>query len=61
MPFRGRPLSKTIETTGTLRPFALNKKMYRWDVPKERLNEAREELEWSGLILSSEAEPLQMD
>lgn len=58
MPFRDEPLSTFMKETGVLRPCELNKKMHRWDVPPERLKEVRETLEPSGLILSSEAEPL---
>ena len=61
MPFRDAPLSKFMEATGALRPFEFNEKMYRWDVPDEHLNEVREALEPSGLVLSSETEPLQIN
>lgn len=61
MPFRDEPLSKFMEATGALRPFEFNEKMYRWDVPDETLNEVREALEPSGLILSSDVEPLQIN
>jgi len=61
MPFRDQPLSKFMEATGVLQPFKYNKKMYRWDVPDENLNAVREALEPSGLILSSDAEPLRIN
>lgn len=61
MPFRDAPLSKFMEAAGVLRPFEFNEKMYRWDVPEKQLKEVREALESSGLVLSSEAEPLQIN
>ena len=61
MPFRDAPLSKFMEVTGALRPFEFNEKMHRWDVPEKQLKEVREALEPSGLVLSSEAEPLQIN
>lgn len=61
MPFRDAPLSKFMETAGSLQSCEFNHKMYRWDVPDENLGEVREALDPSGLILSSEAEPLQIN
>jgi hypothetical protein len=60
-PFRGAPLSKFMEATGSLRPCEFNEKMYRWDILDENINEVRNELEPSGLVLSSPAEPLSPD
>lgn len=61
MPFRGTPLRKFIDAEGSLQRCEFNEKMYRWDVPEENLNAVRVALEPSGLILSSEAEPLQIN
>ena len=61
MPFRDEPLSGFMTETGTLRSCDFNEQMYRWDVPKERLEEVQGALESSGLILSSEVEPLRIN
>ena len=58
MPFQGRPLSEFMEKVGDLRPSDFHAGMYRWDVPIERLDVVRQELEPSGLILSSPTPPL---
>jgi len=56
---QGAPLSKFMETHGALRLFEFNINMFRWYLDIDSLNDVREEMEDSGLILSSEIEPLQ--
>lgn len=58
MPFQGRPLSEFMQRVGDLRPSGYDDRMYRWDVPAERLETVRQALETSGLILSSPNPPL---
>ena len=50
-PFRGRPLVDFMRETGTLTQFEYCKEMHRWDVPPSALEDVREALEESGLIL----------
>ncbi len=58
MPFQDRPLSEFMTANGSLRPFQFQNEMYQWDVPVEMIEEVREQLEPSGLILSAETHPL---
>ncbi len=58
MPFRDTQLSEFMQANGTLSHCGLQGGMYRWDVPEESLDDVREALEPSGLILSSPAKPL---
>ena len=58
MPFRDRPLLNYLEETGSLSSFVFAENMYRWDVPKDNLDEVRGALESSGLVLSSATKPL---
>jgi hypothetical protein len=56
-PLQGRPLSDFMERVGTLRTSRFHDRVYRWDVPRENLESARQQLEPSGLVLSSSAKP----
>ena len=58
MPFQDRPLSEYMENVGKLQPTEYSEKVYRWTVPGERLSWVRQDLEPSGLILSSSYPPL---
>lgn len=58
MPFEGQPLSDFMDNVGDLHPSQYAEGMYRWDVPPDRLETVRHELEHSGLILSSATPPL---
>lgn len=60
MEFRGSALYRFLEAEGTLHPCEFNEQMYRWDVPDENLAIVRLALEPSGLILSSDAAPIQV-
>lgn len=58
MPFQGRPLSEYMKKVGNLKVTEYNDKIYRWTVPAERLEKVRQDLEPSGLVLSSPHPPL---
>jgi hypothetical protein len=54
---QGRPLSDFMERVGTLGTSRFHDRVYRWDVPRRNLESTRQQLEPSGLVLSSPAEP----
>ncbi len=56
--FRNAALWKFMREEGSLMQCEFSDKMFRWDVPEQNLSEVRAALEPSGLVLSSEAEPL---
>jgi hypothetical protein len=60
MPFNGRPLCEYMTKVGSLKPSQFNDRVYCWAVPAERLLWVRQELEPSGLVLSSTQAPLRV-
>ena len=47
----GQPLADFMRSNGTVKQCDFNAKMYRWDIPKEKIEYANEWLEKAGLIL----------
>ena len=60
MPFRNKALSNYIESHGELIEIKNSKTMFRWNLTTDMLINVRHDLENSGLIISSETEPLSM-
>lgn len=58
MPFQNRPLAEYMKRVGELKMTEYSGRVYRWTVPAERLGWVRQDLEPSGLILSSVRPPL---
>ena len=51
--YQGRPFREYMEDNGRVAPSNFHDDVYRWDVPATRLRSVREELEPSGIVLSS--------
>jgi hypothetical protein len=60
MPFQNRPLSEYMKRVGSLIVSEYNNKMYLWTVPPERIDRVRQDLESSGIVLSSTQPPLRV-
>lgn len=58
MPFQNKTLSHYLESHGQLTAIANSQNMFRWDLTADKLGKVRSELEGSGLILSSDTEPI---
>lgn len=57
-PFNGATLGDYIATHGTLARNIHGSELHRWHVPDDIIDKVRNDLESSGLILSSETEPV---
>lgn len=57
-PFNGGTLGDYIATHGTLARNIHGSELHRWHVPNDIIDQVRNDLEPSGLILSSETEPV---
>lgn len=53
MPYKNCPFANYMKKVGELKVSEYSDKVFRWNVPEERLDDVRLELETSGLILSS--------
>lgn len=58
MPFRNKTLSSYLDSHGQISTVVNSNKMFRWDLTNDELDNVRHDLEDSGLILSSETQPI---